>query len=182
MRENLDKALKGLRRLEGMVTSMVPGDHGGLTGASGITETTFQGYLLAHHLPSVSVAEMTDAQAVDILTTEFWEPAHCDDLPSGLDLVHFFWYVNHGPGANKHLQCACEAWNDDGFEDGVGPLTLARVKTWDVNVLVEKYLSIQAVFYDLFAQHDPSQLKFLHGWKNRIIRTRDIIADRPLSV
>lgn len=182
MHENFSKALTGLLQLEGIALTDTAGDHGGLTGYSGITESTFQGYLLEHGLPSESVSEMTPQQAEDILLNEFWVPAHCDDLPRGLDFAHFAWYVNHGAGANKHLQCAAEAWNGEGFEDGVGPQTISKIRTWIPSVLIERYLAIQAVFYDVIEQHDPTQLKFLNGWKNRIVRTRDIINNRPLSV
>ena len=183
MRENLDASLKGLVLLEGVKVTLIPGDHGGLTGYSGITNSEFQLYLFSHKLPSVPISQMTGAQAADILTEGYWEPAGCDGLPTGLDFTHFAWAVNHGLGANKHLQAAAEAWDSLGLEDGfIGPLTLFKCSTWDVNVLIERYLAIQAVHYDTIEKHDQTQLKFLKGWKNRIIRTRDIVNGRPLSI
>lgn len=187
MRQNFDKALKGLLLLEGVKETDIPGDHGGLTGYSGITNNEFQAYLLRHGFPSVDLFQMTPAQAADILLENYWEPGHCDDLADGLDLAHFFWCVNHGMGANRHLQAAAEAWGPDGLEDGIiGHGTLTKIQSWETlswgyMVLIERYLGIQAAFYDYIEQHDPTQLKFLLGWKDRVIRTRDIILGRPLS-
>lgn len=192
MKNNFDPmSLRGLVLLEGVQVTDVPGDHGGLTGYSGITNYEYQAYLLRHGMPSKGIGDMTPAEAADLLLENYWIPGHCDDLPDGVDFVHFAWVVNHGLGANKHLQCAVEAWGWNGREDGIiGPATLQAVKNWsdigdddgDFNLIIERYLAIQASWYDHFEQGDHSQLKFLKGWKNRIIRTRDIVHGRPLSV
>lgn len=184
MRSNFQASLAGLTLLEaGQVGQALTaqGDRGGLTGYRGITDTTWQAFLQRHGLPAAPLQTMTAAQSEQVLDEGFWTPAHCDDLPVGLDFVHFAWYVNHGPGANEQLQAAAEAWNAQGLEDGVGPITLAKIQTWDLHVLIERYLASQATLYDIIEKRDPTQIVNLHGWKNRIIRTRDIVLGRPLS-
>lgn len=192
MRMNFDPfCLRGLLLLEGVKETDIPEDHGGLTGYSGITDEEWQNYLSRHAQKSRPLSTMTPAEAADLLLENYWEPGGCDLLPSGLDFVHFAWCVNHGLDANYHLQASAEAWQDDGTEDGViGDLTAAKVRTWEVNlpmlnpwiVITERYLAIQGAKYDEIERNNLSQLKFLRGWKNRIIRTREIIAGRPLSV
>lgn len=92
-----------------------PKDPGGRTD-QGVTQRTYDTWRAAHKLALRSVYLMENDERDDIYLTGYWVPAHCDELPPGLDLVVFDAAVNSGPAnAIKWLQSAVGVAIDGDF-------------------------------------------------------------------
>ena len=79
--------------------------------------------------------------------------------------------VNSGTGtAAKFLQLAAGVTADR----VVGPVTLKAVNAADPRVLYGKLLEQRSAFFDRIVANDPSQRKFLAGWKSRLTPYRDL--------
>lgn len=139
-------------------------DHGGATN-EGITQSTYDSYRKSLSLPPKDVEQITDYEVSDIYNEMYWKPAHCDDLPLKLSVVHFDWCVNHGVnGAIKTLQAAAGV-----AADGVyGPLTAAACTQGDEDSIISAYNTLRRVRYHSIAEADPSQMQFLKGWLHRV--------------
>ncbi len=177
----IPEAVPKLMLLEGIKTEDVANDSGGLT-KDGVTHIDYDAYRAKNNLPQQSVADMTDVERDTIYLTQYWLPGGCDMLPDALAFVHFQWCVNHGVvAALRCLKAAIFLRPQCGDLDG-------SLKGTDVNRVmgnpdvVERYLAIQTATYDRIAQANPTDAAFENGWYNRIQRTRDIIANKPLSV
>jgi lysozyme family protein len=171
-------AIENLLKLEGISTTNIVNDRGGLT-TNGIENTEFNTWLAKHGQPGRPVSTITMPETIQLYTEEYWIPGYCGSLPDGLDFVHFQWAANHGlNGSAKCLQAALDVRPVDGL---IGPETIQATQHMTGFVL-ERYLAIQSWCYVHFIEVDQTQLKFFNGWENRITRVRDILAGRPLSV
>ena len=145
-----------------------PEDRGGPT-ARGVTQRVYDAWRRSHALPVRSVAEIGNTEIAAIYLTQYWHPAWCDKLPNALSIVHFDAAVNHGVRrAIKLLQRAVGA-NDDGV---MGMETMKSLETalemTNEDAVIDAYLDIRSDFYEEIVERDPTQVKFLAGWKNRI--------------
>lgn len=143
-------------------------DRGGATN-KGITQKVYDAWRRSHALPIRSVADIEDAEVAAIYLTQYWHPAHCEKLPEALAIVHFDAAVNHGVRrAIKLLQLALGA-SDDGV---MGKETMKSLETalemTNEDAVIDAYLDIRSDFYEEIVERDPTQVKFLAGWKNRI--------------
>lgn len=150
-----------------------PDDRGGRT-AFGVTQTIYDRYRRNRSLPARDVWEIDDSEVSDIYEG-IWEARKCDQLPWPLSLAHFDACVNHGPvNAVRMLQ-----WTVGAHDDGVhGPKTqaliaglLTRMSARDLTV---KLLFRRLRFYYDISQ--GSQVKFLRGWLDRVIRLEEAAA------
>ena len=81
-----------------------PADPGGATNL-GVTQVTYDKWRKLQGLPLQSVRLITVAEAGHIYKAEYWDPANCDELPSGVDYCVFDFDVNSSePRAAKFLQ------------------------------------------------------------------------------
>jgi lysozyme family protein len=85
MRENRDKSIALLFRLEGLESDDKK-DKGGFT-KYGIAQK--------YH-PDINVPQLTKEQAKDIYLKEYWIPSKCDELEYPLDMCLFIQAVNLG--------------------------------------------------------------------------------------
>lgn len=81
-----------------------PSDPGGAT-MQGITQKVYDEYRAREGKDAKPVHEMYRAEMQTIYDLQYWDRAHCDELPKGIDLVVFDYAVNSGVGrAVKDLQ------------------------------------------------------------------------------
>lgn len=92
--------------------------------------------------PNEDIKNLTPARAKELYLRDYWIPAGCDELTAPWDMVVFDTAVNMGVGTAK-LLAQGQCWQD---------VLLARAK---------RYVQI--------VNRNPSQIKFLRGWMNRII-------------
>ena len=136
-------------------------------GGSAITNTkgdkggfTKYGIAQASH-PTLDIKNLTEEQAIKIYNKEYWTPAHCPDLKSELQYIHFSCTVNCGVGAAaKILQKAAKV-NADGV---IGAETLNAAK----NVTIQEYAIEWSNRYNEIIERDATQAKWQKGWQNRI--------------
>lgn len=148
-------------------------DRGGATN-KGITQRVYDAWRRSHNLPLRSVSEISDTEVAAIYLTQYWNPAWCEKMPEHLGLIHFDAAVNHGVHrAIKLLQLALGA-SDDGV---MGRNTMKSLETalmmTDEDAIIHAYLDQRADFYDAIVESDPTQGKFINGWKNRLRSLRE---------
>lgn len=151
-------------------------DRGGATN-KGVTQKVYDAWRRSHVLPVRSVAEISNTEVATIYMTQYWNPAWCEKLPDDLALIHFDAAVNHGVRrAVKLLQRAVGA-SDDGLmgRETMKSLEIALAMT-DENAIIKAYLDERSDFYDDIVENDPSQVRFIAGWKNRIAALRSEVA------
>ena len=145
------KAFGLLMQQEGISTTNIAGDKGGLT-KFGISK--------ASH-PNVDIANLTLDQAKDIYLNDYWVPGQINKLPTALQYAHFSCAVNCGVGsAAKILQRAAKV-TDDGI---IGPGTLASAE----HVSIYDYAISWNEHYKAIVEKDATQAKFMLGWQNRV--------------
>lgn len=145
-----------------------PFDRGGATN-KGITQRTYNAYLMSCQLPLRSVEEIDSYEVSEIYKKYFWDLCQCSELPIPLDLIVLDSAVQHGPArANKWLQ-NCVGVPSDGI---VGDKTIYAVKDKVLNkrldAVIDCYINARIAFYAQIIKNDPTQAMFSKGWKNRI--------------
>jgi len=172
----MDRFLQAAQIILGHEGGLVddPADKGGRTNL-GVTQGTLNtARRTITGLPE-RVDDLTRAQALSIYKALYWSKAKCDDLPEPVDFLMFDAAVNCGVGGSGlQLQRALNRIGAKLKEDGaVGPLTMAAFwSAWDS----QKWRVIAAVqqqrveWHNGIVARDKTQLKFLHGWLNRIVR------------
>lgn len=137
-----------------------PEDPGGET-KLGITKATLMQAYAKNIVKYTDIKRLTEEEAKKIYYELYWKPAHCDEIPSHLRLLHFDTAVNMGVKmAIKLLQTAAGA-----KPDGVwGPETASKVSKADLLY----YGLMRAVTYGNIVGHNPKLTKFLKGWVNRL--------------
>ena len=146
-------------------------DRGGLT-MYGITQAVYNRWRRGRGLFARPVTEIEDLELRTIYRDEYWTAAHCDDLPDQLAKCVFDAAVNHGPQrAIKLLQTAVGAGADGRF----GPMTRAAVDTSLEQQAITNYLDARADFYTEIIERDPTQVRFAHGWDNRVAALRSAL-------
>ena len=115
--------------------------------------------------PTVDIAKLTYAQAKVIYKRNYWDKCKCSELPERLATHLFDAAVNHGTTtAIKMLQRAVNV-PDDGL---IGPKTIAAIQALPEKQVVYFLIQHRRNFYLKIVERNPSQMKFLKGWMNRI--------------
>jgi lysozyme family protein len=143
-------------------------DQGGPTNF-GITIPALQAYL---HQPvtAANIQALTaDGPIVGPLyQADYYNAAHCNELPDGLDLMVFDEAVNEGVGrAIRHLQEAVGVTADGAF----GPATRAAVALMDVSTAIRNIHEDNAEYYASLDSMYPQDEK---GWAARNDRTMEL--------
>lgn len=139
-----------------------PKDPGGRTD-KGVTQATFNAWLLTHGQPIRDVYTIIDVEVAKIYHDEFWAHGHCDELPSGVDFVVFDGAVNSGVGMSlKWLQQSIGNIKVDGVFGAGTKSALAGVN--DVEALIEGYCSRRLSTL----MRNPNWKTFGPGWGARI--------------
>jgi len=114
------------------------------------------------------VKALTPASVAPLYQTLFYNAAHCNLCPAGLDLMVFDEAVNQGQGhAIRRLQRALGLPADGDF----GPATLAALKACDPVKTIGAIHDDNAAYYRSLDQTDPQDQR---GWRARNDRTRDL--------
>lgn len=143
-------------------------DRGGATN-QGVTQATYDAYRHDCGLPLQSVAGVTALEVRDIYFSRYWLPVRSNVLPAPLDLVVFDTAVNMGVDrARRYLQRAVGVVVDG----NIGPITLRAIRSDHAAGYTlqncEDIVALRDAKYESIARDDPSQRKFLKGWKNRL--------------
>lgn len=171
-------------QLEGMKLTNIAQDHGGLTGAYGITQSEYSAWRVSQKLADQSVSLMTGEEVMQILDSGYWTPSLCDELPEGPDEVMFQWACNHGDGGAVFTMQKTFGIEEDGM---VGPETRGKV-LWLAGqppaitlAWCETFLDNQRAWYAQRVDQVPDQQIFLNGWLQRTYRVWNLINGRPLD-
>lgn len=158
MKDNFESALKAILHHEGGYVNH-PADPGGMTNL-GVTKRVWEEWV-GHEVDEKTMRNLTPEIVGPMYKTKYWDKIKGDDLPTGVDYVVFDAAVNSGPGrAAKWLQ-ACVGVEPDG---GIGPKTLAAVKAFDANQLIEDYAKRRLSFLMDLKTWDT----FGKGWGRRV--------------
>lgn len=145
---SFESALALTLRFEGGYVNH-PADPGGAT-SRGVTQRTYDAWLLKNGMPATDVKDIPDKDVADIYRTEYWQRAKCDALPEPLATLHFDAAVNHGPKqANEFLK------------GSGGDPTL--------------YLTLREAFYHRLVLKRPAMAVFLRGWLKRVEKLRTLL-------
>lgn len=152
-----------------------PKDRGDRTNL-GITEITLKEAYRRKIVGHDDIKKITKEEALLIYFSMYWKKCGAYKLPEPLDLFVFDCAVNSGPMRAivllQHVLCAISIpVTVDGL---LGPNTLESVNASVQVYLEEAYLKRRIGYYINIVKNDPSQKRFLNGWKNRIKRLADI--------
>lgn len=145
----------------------IPGDTGGHT-RYGIAQNAN---------PNVDVKTLTYANAKEIYFVKYWDKTECDLLPALINTLHFDACVNHGGStAAKFIQRAAKITADG----NIGPKTLSSVSSLcktkeETKAFAMRCLDERERFFKAIVANNPSQLKFLNGWLNRVKLLREYV-------
>lgn len=115
--------------------------------------------------PELNIATLTYAQAKEIYKRNYWVKCRCGELTEKLATHVFDAAVNHGTTtAIKMLQRAVNV-SDDGL---LGPKTIAAIQALPEKQVVYFFIQHRRNFYLKIVERNPSQMKFLKGWMNRL--------------
>jgi lysozyme family protein len=154
MKGNWNKAINLVLANEGGYINN-PKDPGGETNF-GISKRSY---------PSEDIKNMTKERATQIYKQNYWDKVKGDQLSNKLDIAVFDCAVNSGVGtASKILQKVVGA-TPDGV---IGPKTLAAIDA-TVNVY-SKFLFAWVKNYFSIVNSKPTQMIFLNGWINRVLK------------
>ncbi len=158
MKNNFDACLaKVLEHEGGYVFHKL--DPGGMTNL-GVTKAVWEEWV-GHPVDEKQMRNLTPAVVAPLYRAKYWDKIKGDDLPTGVDYVVFDAAVNSGAGrAAKWLQ-ACVGVEQDG---GIGPKTLAAVRAFDANQLIEDYAKRRLSFLMDLKHWDT----FGKGWSRRV--------------
>lgn len=151
-------------------------DQGGPT-ELGITIPALQAYL---HRPCTQADIEALANQPDVVAglyqADFYNAAHCNVCPAGLDLMVFDEAVNEGQGrAVRHLQAALGVTVDGDF----GPGTLAALQACDPVRTIKTIHDDNAAYYQALDAVYPQDEG---GWQARNDRTRDLALQMAAAV
>lgn len=140
-----------------------PNDPGGPTNL-GITQRTLSAWL-GHPASVADVQCLTQAQVEPIYQADFYNAAHCQQTPAGVDLMVFDEAVNQGVGrAIRTLQQALGVPADGSF----GPVSLAAAQACQATPTIGRIFELRSAFYRSLSDFNI----FGPGWISRIERTR----------
>jgi lysozyme family protein len=110
----------------------------------------------------------------------YWIPASLDKLllRDKAQLVIFDQVINRGP-SKPILQAQIILNKIFGknieFDGIMGPQTINTLNEIDEIKFCLKYLQLSILAYDKIVEENPSQIKFLKGWHNRIFSLLDVV-------
>lgn len=157
-----------------------PYDRGGTTNM-GITSQTFAEAKRRGLTSANNVSDLSREEANNIYNKMYWEPSNADKLPEDIAVPYFDSVVHHGvQGSAKLLQRAINTFAGRNIvvEDGiVGEQTINALNSLipdsaSRNAFISTMLDVRDNQFDSIVNRDPSQKKFLNGWKNRTNRLR----------
>jgi lysozyme family protein len=122
--------------------------------------------------PRENIKELSIDRARSIYRNDYWEKAHCQEIPEEIRYIHFDTGINMGLRMALKLLQRAGGIKDDGLW---GKDTLAASQ----NVTLERYADERILQYNDIVKQNPKNAKFLNGWTkrvNRIVALKDPIA------
>ena len=140
-----------------------PLDRGGATN-KGVTIGTFQSFYPGKTVDDLK--RITDDQWLTIFKSGYWNPWQADQIKNQAIaniLVDWAW----ASGARTAIRKVQELLgvSVDGL---VGNETLSAINGQDAEELFDRIKVARYDFVDAIVKRDPSQKRFINGWKNRI--------------
>ena len=112
-----------------------------------------------------SLKAMTQDEWNDIFKSMYWDRCHADDIgDQSIANILVDWYWCSGVWAIKHVQRIVGV-TADGI---VGQHTIGAINGQAGIVLFGKIHNDRLKFVEGIARRNPSQMRFLKGWRNRI--------------
>ena len=169
---SFDDCLKFVLQWEGGYVND-PADRGGTTNR-GVTQHVYDEWRERKHYDKRSVKDIEAGEVMQIYLEQYWKPARCPAMDDPMALVMFDSAVNHGVGrAVKFLQSVLGVEPDGHF----GPKTMAAFDDIEAahgtKFIAHAVIERRAAFYDAIVERDPSQQRFIKGWKNRLNSLRE---------
>jgi lysozyme family protein len=134
-----------------------PDDIGGETNM-GISKKSF---------PNLDIESLTQDAAEAIYYSKYWLPMKLDGFKNDLLKLHLF-----DMGVNAGILRAAMILQNilnvtcDGI---IGPVTLYAANNYsDQKELTDAYIAARKTHYENIVKKNPSQVKFLNGWMNRV--------------
>lgn len=141
-----------------------PLDRGGATN-KGITIGTFRTF----YGPDATVDQLksiTEEQWLHIFRTGYWNPWRADEISNqSIANICVDWAWASGTRTSIKAVQQLLGVSVDGV---VGVRTLAAINGADSRILFEQIHAARMTFVDRIVARDPSQSRFIKGWKNRI--------------
>ena len=147
-------------------------DDGGPT-MYGVTQVVYDDYLRSKELHLQSIRLITMSEVADIMQSEYWNPARCDQMPVKLAICMFDIAFNSGVSeAIKLLQHALGITADGqygGMTDAAMHNTLAMEIPNAPHGLIPRFLDERRAFYHNLVTKNPVKYgAYLQGWLNRV--------------
>jgi len=130
----------------------------------GVTLATWSGWI-GRPATIAEIEALTVAAVTPVYLADYYNPAHCPDMPAGVDLMAFDCAVQSGVGrAIRTLQQAVGVTADGAF----GPLTASALADCSPSRVIGSFATAREAFYRSL----PTFSRFGQGWLNRLSRTK----------
>ena len=164
---NFAEALEHVLKHEGGFVNH-PKDPAGITNL-GVTIAVWEEWV-GRESSEKEMRSLTPEMVAPLYKQKYWDRVKADDLPSGVNYAVFDAGVNSGTGrAAKWLQEAVGAVPDG----AIGEKTLAKVKAYDADALVNAYCDNRLNFLKSLKTFDT----FGRGWARRVEEVRQVALD-----
>jgi uncharacterized protein (TIGR02594 family) len=163
-------------KAEGSEYENVPGDAGGAT-KFGITHEDLGRYLGKKDATNEEVKNMTRETAEAIYKKLYWDSMGCDLIRSEkIQQVLFDQGVNRGSvTAARQFQLVLQNLGAKiGVDGNIGTVTSSATNGFNENDVCREYLQAATHSYVDIVKRNPSQIKFLSGWINRLQNLEDL--------
>jgi lysozyme family protein len=147
-----------------------PIDRGGRTAPGGITEPCLSNAIQHHDVPyTLQLVDVTRQDAA-LIYRGIWNRLRCGDLHPAVALVVFDAAVLQGEHrAARWLQETLNAQGRQVATDGViGFRTVSAAQATPPAQLVSLLMATRRAAIDALIEARPEQVKFKHGWENRL--------------
>lgn len=163
MRSNYDESYKFTAQFEGGWVNHKD-DPGGPT-MRGVTQRVYDAYRRRKGQEPFTVRKISTPEVEEIYRKEYWNRAHCDELPIGVDFAVYDFAVNSGVSrAVKYLQGIVGAKRDG----VIGIMTLDAIKEHDPEELVIRLCEERWAFMKRLRHWKT----FKNGWTRRVMGNR----------
>lgn len=172
-KEMRDDVISHILKAEGGYSND-PDDKGGPTNW-GITQATLSDFR-GKPATADDVKSLQQSEAIAIYRKNYWDPMGLDQLlDSKLQLILFDQGVNRGTKtAVIQAQVVANAMGGGLTEDGkLGPVTAGVINKLNPLDFAREYLQASEHAYVNIVIRNPSQVKFLRGWLNRVHALQD---------
>lgn len=142
-----------------------PRDPGGATN-KGVTQKVYDAYRTTKGEKLRSVRSITMPEVTDIYRSRYWNLAHCDHLPAGLDYAVFDYAVNSGVSKSiKDLQRTINSFAGNRLPI-LAPLKVDGIAGEDTTDAAKMIAEVdEEAFIESFCARRMSFLKSLKTWK-----------------